>query len=56
MSFWKTIKNKEYVEVSDDGSTLDVLYDSDQHGNMYLEIPIEFVIEAIKSRNDVQEG
>lgn len=47
MSLWKKIKDQDDVELSKDGKTLDVLYDGDQQGNYYIEIPIEFVKIAL---------
>ena len=43
MSTWVEIKNQEDVELSDDGKTIEVLYSSDQHGNNYIDIPVEFI-------------
>jgi hypothetical protein len=43
MSVWHTIKDPDDVDLSLDGKTLDVLFKSDNSGNHYVEIPIEFV-------------
>lgn len=51
MSLWKKIKCQDDVELSEDGKTLEVLYDSDNQGNYYIEIPIEFVKLAFEKQD-----
>lgn len=55
MSLWREIKDQDDVELSKDGKTLDVLYDGDQHGNYYIEIPIEFVKRALAQSEPSQD-
>jgi hypothetical protein len=43
MSVWHEIKDKEDVSLSDDGKTIEVLFDGDDNGNIYVEIPVEFI-------------
>ena len=50
MSLWKKIKDEDDVELSEDGKTLEVLYDTDKQGNYYIEIPIEIVRKAMGLR------
>lgn len=53
MSTWIEIKNKEDVELSDDGKHIEVLYSSDKFGNNYIEIPVEFLKSALNiNQND----
>lgn len=48
MSLWYTIKDKEDVSLSLDGKSLDVCFSGDDHnGNIYVEIPIEYIKEAL---------
>jgi hypothetical protein len=47
MSEWFEIKAREDVEVSDDGKTLEVLFNTNEWGNQYVAIPIEFIMSAI---------
>lgn len=47
MSFRHTITDIEDVQISDDGKELEVLYDSDNLGNLYVDIPIEFVKQRL---------
>lgn len=48
MSLWKQIKNQEDVELSEDGKTIEVLYEFDHNGNNYIEIPVEFIKNVLK--------
>lgn len=52
MSIWKKVKHQDDVELSEDGKTLEVFYDSDQFGSCYIEIPIEFVKKALENIPD----
>ena len=52
MSTWREIKKQEDVELSEDGKTLEVLYMSDYNGNNYIDIPIEFVMQALSPQTD----
>ena len=49
MSEWITIKHAEDVELSEDGKTIDVMYNTNEWGNQYIEIPIEFIKALIPS-------
>ena len=48
MSNWIEIKKQEDVELSGDGKTIEVLYSSDEHGNNYIDIPIEFIKSVLQ--------
>ena len=41
MSAWRRITDKDDVQLSDDGTTIDVLVDTNEFGNEYIEIPVE---------------
>ncbi len=47
MSVWHEIKNQSDVELSDDGKTIEVCYGHDHNGNLYVDIPVEFVKFAL---------
>ena len=49
MSIWHEIKDPEDVELSEDKKTLEVCYGSDNNGNLYVDIPIEFVKLALEN-------
>ena len=51
MSLWYTIEDPEDVEISENGKTLDVLFHSDDSGNHYVEIPIEFIKSLLVERD-----
>ena len=46
MSVWRQI-NKEYIELSDDKETIEILIDSDSFGNNYVEIKVSDLLEII---------
>jgi len=48
MSIWHEIKEQEDVGLSLDKKTLEVCYGSDRNGNLYVDIPIEFVKAALE--------
>ena len=48
MSVWHEIKNSEDVELSEDGSSIEILYRSDKSGNYYVDVPVEFLMDKIK--------
>jgi len=52
MSTRRIIKKQEDVELSEDGKTLEVLYEFDYNGNNYIDIPIEFVQQALPPQTD----
>jgi len=47
MSEWFEIKDRSDIEVSDNGETIEVLFDSDRNGNKYVDIPISLIAEVI---------
>ena len=52
MSTCREIKKQEDVELSEDGKTIEVLYMSDYNGNNYIDIPIEFVRQALNKKDN----
>ena len=48
MSEWFEIKSQEDVELSDDRESVEVLFNTDQFGNQYVEIPVEFLAELLR--------
>lgn len=53
MSIWYDIKKTDEVNVSDDGKTLDILFDSkDYNGAMYVQVPLERVKEVLKEYDE----
>lgn len=43
MSMWYEIKDKDDVSLSEDGKSLQVNFDSNHNGNIWVEIPLEFI-------------
>lgn len=43
MSEWYKIEDKDDVSLSDDGEAVHVLFASNDWGNQYIEIPVEFI-------------
>ena len=52
MSIWHEIKDQEDVQLSDDGKTIEVCYGSDNQGNLYVDIPIEYVKLALSKTEE----
>lgn len=50
MSIRYVVKNKDDVELSDDGTEIEVLFKTDNSGNYYVDIPVEFIVELIERR------
>ena len=46
MSTWKEIPDED-VTLSDDGKTIEILYETDNSGNNYIEISVEHVREIL---------
>jgi phosphoketolase len=51
MSAWIEIKNQEDVQLSEDGRTIEVLYEENEFGNCYIEIPIEIIKNILPHEN-----
>jgi len=47
MSEWIEIKNPDDVELSEDSTTIDVLVETNEFGNRYIEIPVGFITDAL---------
>ncbi len=48
MSIWYDIKNSEDVSLSEDGKSLQVCFDSDHNGNIWVDIPLELITPLLK--------
>ena len=49
MSIRYTIKDRDDIELSDDGKEVEVFLYSDLNGNYYVDIPIEFLNEILST-------
>jgi hypothetical protein len=52
MNEWYTVKDSDDVSLSKDGKTIDVLFDSNDWGNVYIEIPVEFIAKLLPPSGD----
>lgn len=52
MSIWYEVKNKEDVSISEDGKTVEILFKSDNQGNYYVDVPIDFLEQEIENKKD----
>lgn len=43
MSEWFEIEDQEDVELSKDGRSIEILFNSTDQGNQYVDVPIEFI-------------
>lgn len=50
MSEWIDIKDNEDVELSNDGKEIEVLFETNQFGNRYINIPAEFIRKVLPSQ------
>ena len=50
VSVWRQI-NKEYIELSDDKETIEILIDNNDAGNNYLEIKVSDLLEIIPNES-----
>ena len=48
MSIWYKIIDQLDVELSDDGKTIEINYSADYTGNIYIEVPVEFIKNVLK--------
>jgi len=51
MSEWFTIKDKNDISLSDDGETVQVRFKTNYMGNVYIEIPVELIVDLLKSES-----
>ena len=49
MSIWKEIKQEDDISFDKRDDTIDVLYDTDNTGNYYISIPVEFIRNLIQA-------
>ena len=47
MSLWYEVDDRDAVELSSDGKSVEVLFSTDRAGNNYVEIPIEFIRQLL---------
>jgi len=47
MSIWYEIEDKEFVSLSTDEKTIEILYKADDQGNHYVDVPIKFIIPLL---------
>ena len=47
MSTWYQINDSESIALSEDGKSVEVLFDSDGFGNVYIEIPLELIVAKL---------
>ena len=47
MSIWYSIKEQEDVELSDNGETIEILFNGDHNGNHYVDVPVEFIEKVL---------
>ena len=47
MSVWYRVEDQECVNLSEDGEFLELMVEPDAFGNVYYQIPVELVAEAL---------
>jgi hypothetical protein len=48
MSVWYEIEDQEDVELSEDGGTLEIKFNIDDNGSVYVEVPIKIIKKALE--------
>ena len=48
MSKWHKVNDKYDVSLNEKGDTVQVCFDGDHEGNIWVEIPIEYIDRAIR--------
>ena len=43
MSTWYEIENEDDVELSEDGTSIEILFHFDKTGAHYVDVPVEFI-------------
>ena len=47
MSYWKEIEEEEDIEYNEEDDSIEVLYETNDFGNCYVDIPMKFVKNLI---------
>ena len=56
MSEWFEVKDADDVELSDDGKFVYILFDTDNSGNRYVEVPVEMLVKLLDKNAQVEDG
>ena len=52
MSEWHEIKDPDSVSLSEDGKTVEILFKTNRNGNVYVEVPVEFLVKLLQKSDD----
>ncbi len=56
MSKWHDITDKDDVSISEDGKSLQICFDSDHNGNIWVEIPLELLPDKLTEAINLIKG
>lgn len=56
MSNWIEIKDKTDIEYDDRKRQIDVCYSTDNFGNNYITIPVDFILQLLRDVNEIDDG
>ena len=45
MSEWYEVKDADFIELSDDKKFVQILFNTTDHGNCYVEFPVEMLVK-----------
>jgi len=48
MSEWYKIKDQADVELSEDGKSIEIMFNTNYSGSQYIEVPVEFIKRVLK--------
>jgi len=54
MSEWYTITDKDDVDISDDGQNADILFNTNDFGNQYVQVPIDIIANVLPHRKELE--
>ena len=52
MSEWYEIKDQNDVELSEDGKRIEIMFNTNEFGNQYVEVPIEFITRVLEESHE----
>jgi len=52
MSEWFEITDPDDVELSKDGKRIEIMFNTNEFGNQYVEVPIEFITRVLKESHE----
>lgn len=55
MSIWYEVKDPENIDLSEDGKSVQILYNEDYNGNCYVEVPVELLTRLFGNAEEIKK-